>query len=95
MREENLAARAEAAGERFRDRFAAKTSPKVREVRQLGLMIGIELKEKARPHLLALMERGVLALPAGPTVIRLLPPLVISDLQVDRVVDALHAVLAA
>ena len=57
-------------------------------------MIGIELKEKSRPHLEALMERGVLALPAGPTVIRLLPPLVIKDDQIDAVVDHLHSVLA-
>jgi acetylornithine/LysW-gamma-L-lysine aminotransferase len=56
-------------------------------------MIGVELKEKARPHLLSLVDRGVLALPAGPTVIRLLPPLVIADEQIDAVVDHLHAVL--
>ncbi len=94
LREDDLAGRARHAGERFRARFEANRPAKVRELRQLGLMIGIELKEKARPHLIALMERGVLALPAGPTVIRLLPPLVISDAQIDRVVDCLHEVLA-
>ena len=36
-------------------------------------MIGIELKEKSQPHLVRLMEKGVLALPAGATVVRLLP----------------------
>ncbi len=94
MRSEDLAARARRAGERFRERFEAARPARVRELRQLGLMIGIELREKARPHLLALMERGVLALPAGPTVIRLLPPLVITDAQLDAVVEHLHAVLA-
>jgi acetylornithine/LysW-gamma-L-lysine aminotransferase len=39
------------------------------------------------------MDRGVFALPAGPTVIRLLPPLVITDDQLDSVADALIAVL--
>jgi acetylornithine/LysW-gamma-L-lysine aminotransferase len=67
---------------------------RVRDVRQIGLMIGIELKEKATPYLQALLQRRVLALPAGPTVIRLLPPLVISESQLDTVVDALHNVLS-
>jgi acetylornithine/LysW-gamma-L-lysine aminotransferase len=57
-------------------------------------MIGIEIKQKVAPYLQALMERGVLALPAGLTVIRLLPPLVITRPQVDLVVQAVHAVLS-
>ena len=66
----------------------------MRDVRQIGLMIGIELKEKATPYLQALLHRRVLALPAGPTVIRLLPPLVISESQLDTVVTALQDVLS-
>jgi len=65
----------------------------VREVRQIGLMIGIELKTKSRPYLEALMDKGVLALPAGPTVIRLLPPLVIEQAQLKKVCDLLIEVL--
>ncbi len=68
-------------------------SPLIRTVRGLGLMIGIELKQKAAPSLLALQERGVLALNAGMNVIRLLPPLVITRQQVDRVVEAISDVL--
>ena len=70
-------------------------SPRVREIRGLGLMIGLELKEKAGPFAQALMQEGVLALLAGTTVLRFLPPLVISREQIDRVVDALARVLAA
>ena len=55
---------------------------------------GIDLKDQASPYLEALMANGVLALPAGPTVIRLLPPLVIEEAQIEAVVDALDAVLA-
>ena len=62
----------------------------VRELRQIGLMVGIELKQKAQPYLATLMEHGVFALPAGPTV---LPPLVITDEQLDTVADRLIAVL--
>lgn len=92
--DEDLPGRAVSSGRRFRERFEAAMPARVRELRQIGLMIGIELKEKSRPYLEALMEHGVLALPAGPTVIRLLPPLVITEDQLDRVVDHLHAVLA-
>lgn len=51
----------------------------VREIRGRGLMFGIELRAKVAPVLKLLQERGVVALPAGPMVLRLLPPLVISD----------------
>jgi len=42
-------------------------SPLIRDIRGLGLMIGIEIKQKVAPYLKALTERGVLALPAGLT----------------------------
>jgi acetylornithine/LysW-gamma-L-lysine aminotransferase len=67
--------------------------PNVREIRQLGLMIGIELKEKVKPYLLQLMELGVLALPAGQLVLRLLPPLTISFEEIDEVVDKIIQIL--
>ena len=68
-------------------------SPLIRDVRGLGLMVGIELKQKVAPYLKAITERGVLALPAGMTVIRLLPPLVIEKEQLDEVVAAIKEVL--
>jgi len=47
----------------------------VREVRGLGLMIGIDLRVRVTPVLKRLMDRGILGLPSGSTVLRLLPPL--------------------
>jgi acetylornithine/LysW-gamma-L-lysine aminotransferase len=93
MLENDLAAQAAHKGEHLANRLQQLRSDKVREVRHLGLMIGIELKGKAQPYLTDLMERGVLALLAGSTVIRLLPPLVISLEQLDAVADALVDVL--
>ncbi len=64
-----------------------------REVRGRGLMIGIELRGRVTPVLKALQERGVLALPAGVTTLRLLPPLIITrdELAIarDAIVEAL------
>jgi LysW-gamma-L-lysine/LysW-L-ornithine aminotransferase len=86
---EQLAARAADLGSYLLQRLHELESPLVREVRGLGLMVGIELKSRVTPFLAALMERGVLALPAGPTVLRLLPPLVIEQEQLDLVVEAI------
>jgi len=56
-------------------------------------LIGIELRQKVAPVLRALQERGVLALPAGASVLRLLPPLVIEDEDLWAVVSAIEEVL--
>ncbi|MDE2757551.1 MAG: acetylornithine/succinylornithine family transaminase [Acidobacteriota bacterium] len=88
-----LPQRAHKLGTRFMQRLRAIGSPRIREVRGLGLMVGVELKEKSGPYILKLMERGVLALAAGPTVIRFLPPLVIEEEDLDRVVELTAEVL--
>lgn len=93
MVENNLAARAAELGEYTLGRLKRIESPVVREVRGMGLLIGVELKLKVTPILQALMERGVLALPAGPNVLRLLPPLVIEKSDLDVVVDRIEQVL--
>jgi len=66
----------------------------VREVRGEGLMVGVEVKRGAMGYLKSLaIEEGVLALPAGRTVLRLLPPLTIDRGHADRLVDALTEVV--
>jgi acetylornithine/LysW-gamma-L-lysine aminotransferase len=92
---DGLCARTAELGEHLRGRLEALTSPHVREVRGLGLLVGLDLRVKVTPLLRALMAEGVLALPAGPTVLRLLPPLVIEQAQLDQVVDAIAACLGA
>jgi len=90
---EGLPQRAAKLGERLISGLRAIPSPLVRDVRGLGLMVGMELKGKVAPYLAALAERGVLALSAGATVMRFLPPLVISAEDVDTVVEQVAAVL--
>jgi acetylornithine/LysW-gamma-L-lysine aminotransferase len=67
--------------------------PAVRDVRGLGLMLAIELRTKVAPVLKSLMlDHHVIALPAGPTILRLLPPLVITE---DEIAAGVRAIAAA
>ncbi len=93
MIKENLPARAAELGAYTIGRLQRIESPLIREVRGMGLLIGVELKQKVTPYLHALMDRGVLALPAGLNVLRLLPPLVIEKTDLDVVVDQIEYVL--
>jgi acetylornithine/LysW-gamma-L-lysine aminotransferase len=90
---ENLPQRAAELGVRLLEGLEAIPSPLVREVRGLGLMVGVELKGKVAPYLAALAERGVLALASGATVMRFLPPLVISAEEVDVVLERVAEVM--
>jgi acetylornithine/LysW-gamma-L-lysine aminotransferase len=65
-----------------------------RDIRGRGFLIGIELRDKVAPILKALQDRGVLALPAGMTVLRLLPPLVIEDDDLWQAVEIIEEVLS-
>lgn len=89
----DLPAQAAEKGAYLQAKLRAIEAPVVREVRGLGLMVGIELRTRARPYLEALIGKGVLALPAGPTVLRLLPPLIIGTNELDVVVSAIADVL--
>ncbi len=94
MQDEKLAQRAAEVGAYFMGRLQRIESPMIREVRGKGLLLGIELKQKVTPYLQALMGKGVLALPAGTNVLRLLPPLVIEKADVDVVADSIEEVLS-
>lgn len=94
IEEEDLPHQAQIKGAYLMDKLRKTGSPNIREVRGLGLMVGIELKQKVAPYIKALQERRIIALNAGMTVIRLLPPLVITYPQIDHVVDVLTEVLS-
>ncbi|MDP2964803.1 MAG: aspartate aminotransferase family protein [Pelolinea sp.] len=93
MEDEDLPGQAEAKGNYLIEKLKKIESSNIREVRGLGLMIGIEIKQKVSPYIKILQEKKIIVLNAGMTVIRLLPPLVISYEQIDHLVDVLAEVL--
>jgi acetylornithine/LysW-gamma-L-lysine aminotransferase len=94
IEEEDLPRQAQVKGAYLMDKLRKIESPHIRDVRGLGLMIGIEMKQKVASYIKALQEEKIIALNAGMTVIRLLPPLVISYEQIDHLVAVLTEVLA-
>lgn len=68
--------------------------PIVEEIRGMGLMWGIEVKVKVREILEELIEKGVVALSAGDNVLRLLPPLIITQEEIDIGINVIKEVLA-
>lgn len=95
--DERLPERAGIVGAHFRKRLRNLASPKVREVRGKGLLIGVELHPeagRARPYCEALMERGVLCKDTHEQVIRFAPPLVLTDEDLDWAMERIGEVLA-
>ena len=93
IRDEGLLEQSTVLGDRLRAGIESLNSDKIRAVRGRGLMTGIDLRGRVTPILRGLQTRGVLALPAGNLTLRLLPPLVITEEQVDRVIEALGETL--
>lgn len=66
----------------------------VKEVRGLGLLVGIECHQEVANLIQAIHEKGLLVLTAGPNVIRLLPPLIVEKQELDEAVAILEQTLA-
>ena len=65
----------------------------IREIRGKGLMIGIEMKFEIKDILMGLIKEGVLMLYSGRNILRILPPLVIKEKDVTKVLHALDIVI--
>ena len=88
---EELAANAAEVGNYLREEAERRLGDDIREVRGSGLMIGIEVKRGSNRLLRDLaLNHGILALPAGRTVLRLLPPLTVTHEHADEVLDAIE-----
>jgi acetylornithine/N-succinyldiaminopimelate aminotransferase len=90
--DDELLARVHAAGERLEAALAAL--PAVTEVRGRGLLLAAEVGRDPAPLVAACLERGLVIISAGPTSLRLAPPLVVSDEELDEAVAVLAEVLA-
>lgn len=66
----------------------------VKDIRGLGLMAGIELTVAAQPILAELRKSGMIALPAGEKVVRLLPPLNVTEEEIEKAVSLMKATLS-
>ena len=89
LADDRLHARAGDKGERFLRSVRELGLSQIREVRGRGLLLAVELKKPATPVIKAMQEHGVLVLPAGGTVIRFLPSILIEDAQLDEGIEVL------
>jgi acetylornithine/LysW-gamma-L-lysine aminotransferase len=93
IEDESLVENAASVGGSLKTSLADLDAP--RDVRGEGLLLGVEVKRGANRHLKHLaLDHQILALPAGRTVIRLLPPLVVDETHADETVAAMAEVLA-
>ena len=91
--DEHLVERSEELGAYFLSLLKTQRSPKVKEVRGIGLWIGIELHEAARPYCEALKEEGVLCKETHDRVLRIAPPLIISRDEIDWAFERITKVI--
>jgi ornithine--oxo-acid transaminase len=91
--DEKMVERSAELGAYFLERLRTLRSPAIREVRGLGLWIGVELNRPARPYCEALMEQGILCKETHERVIRIAPPLVITRDEIDWAFDRIRTVI--
>jgi acetylornithine aminotransferase len=97
IEEENLLPRATALGDEITRTLGEKLSdvPGIRQLRNKGLMIAIELEQPCGELVARGLEAGLLINVAADKVVRLLPPLIMTDEQVQILVDGLAGLIAA
>lgn len=95
LKETSLLVEAKEKGKYLHQLLSAELAeaPEVKEIRSLGLMVGIQLDVPVGPLIQQLLEQGLVTLPAGENVLRLLPPLVISKEQIKQGVSMIKQVL--
>jgi len=93
--EEKLADKAASDGKYFKNKLEdlATRHKIIKEIRGLGLMLGIELRYDVYGIITKMLNNGILVIDAGRTVIRMLPPLIITRPQIDLIITALDKAL--
>ncbi len=93
IEEENLIERSLEMGKYFMEQFMEIKNPVIKEIRGKGLLIGVELKENARPYCEKLKDNGLLCKDTHETVIRFAPPLIISKDEINWAMEQIKKVL--
>ncbi|RKY82305.1 aspartate aminotransferase family protein [candidate division KSB1 bacterium] len=93
IKKESLIKKVSEKGDRFVSLIKKNTLSSVKEIRHLGLMVGVELFCDASEAVNKMQEMGVLAITAGENTIRFLPPLVIEYADLEKVAQVLTEVL--
>jgi acetylornithine/LysW-gamma-L-lysine aminotransferase len=93
--EENLVDNASIQGEYFKSKLEVlKNKHKIiKEVRGLGLMLAIELRKDVYDIIQKAMDSGLLILSAGRTVLRFLPPLIVTKKEIDQAINILDSII--
>jgi len=96
LTEDGLVENSEKMGKIFREGLERlkEKHPIIRDIRGKGLMIGVELKFDVRDILMNLIKDGILMLYSGRNILRILPPLVISEEDITKVLQSLDSVLS-
>lgn len=81
-------------GAYFLEQLRTLRHPSIADVRGIGLMLGIELRVPVTPILKSLQDHQVIAIPAGSTMVRFLPPYIVTEKEVDTVVEALKKIFS-
>lgn len=74
-------------GQYLMEKLRGIDSPRIIEVRGMGLIIGVEMVDEAAPLVKNCMDKGLLLVGAGPRVVRFVPPLNVSREEIDKAVD--------
>ncbi|PHK49969.1 ornithine--oxo-acid transaminase [Staphylococcus edaphicus] len=91
--EEKLVENSKNLGQKLLNQLQLIDSHIISDVRGRGLFIGIELTEEAKPYCLKMIEKGVLCKETQGNIIRIAPPLVINEQEIDKVVHVITEVL--
>jgi acetylornithine/N-succinyldiaminopimelate aminotransferase len=96
MLEDKLPERAARAGGHLLDGLRAlrRRIPAIKDVRGKGLLVGVELDRPAAGAVAACRDQGLLVLTAGDAVLRMTPPLIVEEADVDRALEIVGGVLS-
>jgi predicted acetylornithine/succinylornithine family transaminase len=94
MIEEKLPERAERLGSHLLDRLRSLGLPAIKGVRGKGLLVGVDLDRAAGDVVTGCRQQGLLVLTSGEAVLRMTPPLVVGEGDIDRAVEIVRTVLA-